>query len=158
MAEKDSVIMYKRMCRALKESGFNHERDDARLRINAKVNGDNPIKVMMQIDDMRKLVSYYTHLDFEVAPDDRHIFAQGVCALNLLLADGSFDFNPKTGKCLFRMTSAFRDSAISDEVFNYVLFVANKIVCDYKDVLQLLASGKINLDNFLKLIKEGRDE
>lgn len=153
MADKDSVIMYRRLSDALDDLGWKYERDDMRLKINTSINcGGQTLNASVQMDDNKKLIYCYTQLNFEVEEEFRKAFSQGVCMVNMLIRNGSFDFSPKSGKCAFRMTSSYRDSIVGKEVLQYILLVATKIIDLYNAKLFMLATGKITLDELNKTL------
>ena len=154
MADKDSVIMYKKLSETLDGLGFKYESDDMRLKATTTVNcGGQPLTMSVQIDDNKKLVFCHAELNIEVTEELRKSFVQGVCMVNMRLKDGSFDMSPKSGKCVFRMTSNFRDSIVGRELLEYVILVASKIIDVYIGKLLMLADGKMTLEEFKTALK-----
>ena len=149
MANKDSLKLYKQMCKVIDDIGWTYERDEEKLRVDFSVNGDDlPIKFMMKIDESMQLISVYSYLDVNVKPEDYSEFAIAICLVNRKILNGSFDFNPINGTCLYRINSSYRESIIDDALFRYLLSVVCSTVDRYNDKLFMLAAGKITLTQF----------
>lgn len=149
MANKDSLKLYKQMCKVIDDIGWTYDRDEEKLRVDFKVNGDDlPIKFMMKIDEDMNLISVYSYLDVDVKPENYPEFSVAICLVNKKILNGSFDFNPINGNCLYRINTSYRESIIDDEVFRYLLSVVGNTVDRYNDKLFMLAAGKITLTQF----------
>ena len=49
------------------------------------------------------------------------------------------------------MTSSFKDSMLSKEVFEYMVYVSCNTIDDYNEKLFLLSENQLTLEEFLKL-------
>ena len=71
-------------------------------------------------------------------------------AINERTVDGSFDYNYKNGKIVFRLTTSFKSSIVSKELFDYVIDVSASTVDEYNDKLEAIAKDKLDLEKFIK--------
>ena len=91
-------------------------------------------------------------------PEDKRVeFALAVCAANYTLIDGSFDYNIRNGKILFRMTSSYRGGIFSEnlifitkDMFKYMIAVAISTVEKYNDKFLMIAKGRMTIQQFIE--------
>lgn len=156
--EKDirqAKIAFDTLCEMLDSHEWNYNRDDDNLIVKCGANGEDlPIDIRIKVDADRQLVSLYSSLPFNVPEDDRVMAAVAVSAANFSMVDGSFDYNLANGSILFRLTSSIRESIVSKELFEYMLFVSCSTVDNYNDKFLMLIKHAISLEEFIKLSKE----
>jgi hypothetical protein len=71
--------------------------------------------------------------------------ALAVNVINTSIINGVFEIDLSTGTIYFRLVNSFRDSLISQEVYNYVLGCSCVTVDKFNDKLVALADGKLTL-------------
>ncbi len=143
------------LCEMLDMHNWHYDRDDENLIIKCGANGDDlPIDIRIKVDPELQIVSLYSNLPFKVPEDDRVMAAVAVSAANFNMVDGSFDYNLATGTILFRMTSSFRESLLSKDMFEYMLFVSCLTVDRYNDKFLMLIEHKMSLEDFINFSKE----
>lgn len=148
---KRAKEVYEQLCKALDNVKWHYGRDDENLILHFSVNGEDiPMEFIMVIDAERKLVRMLSLLPFVAEPEHVEDVALATSWANYRMADGSFDFNVKEGKIIYRMTSSFRESLISDDVLIYMVQYACYAVDKYNDQLFMLAKGNITIDQFIK--------
>ncbi|MDE6690946.1 MAG: YbjN domain-containing protein [Clostridia bacterium] len=148
---KNARNVFNTLCGMLDEKDFHYEIHEDDLVVTFGMQGENmPMQFVINIDDKRDLVRVLSLLPFEFAEDKRVDAAIATCQINYRLADGSFDFDCKTGRVIFRMTSSYKDSLISMEVFEYLIAVASFTIDQYSDKLLMLSKGTVTVEEFFK--------
>jgi hypothetical protein len=90
-------------------------------------------------------------MPFNMPEDKRIDGALAICAANFGLIDGSFDYDLSDGQIVFRLTSSYRESLLSEELFKYMVMVSAGTIDKYNDRLFMLAKDMITLEKFLEL-------
>lgn len=153
---RQAKIAFATLCDMLDSHEWKYDRDDEQLVIKCGANGDDlPIDIRIKVDPDRQLVSLYSHLPFSVPEEERVMAAVAVSAANLNMVDGNFDYNIASGAILFRLTSSFRESLVSKDMFEYMLFVSCSTVDNYNDKFLMLIKHAMTLEDFIKFSKEG---
>lgn len=146
---------YHTLCKALDNVGWNYQRKDDEFKIMFGVNGDDiPMNFLVIVDAERQLIRLLSLLPFQMNEDKRIEGAVATCAINYLLADGSFDFDIEEGHVMFRMTNTFRGSIIGEELVNHMVSVACFTVDKYNDMLSALNDGSISLSDFIQSLND----
>ncbi len=111
---------------------------------------DIPMQFVLNVDSDRQLIRLLSPIPVTFEGDKRIEGAIATCQANYRIADGSFDFDFKQGRILFRMTSSYIDSLISKDVFEYMVAVASYTVDEYNDKFFMLAKGQLPIEEFFK--------
>ena len=149
--EKKAQEVFRTLCEHLKDRKWTYETHEADKVVTFGVNGDDiPMHFVLQIDAERELIRLHSPLNMPFPEEKRLDGAIATCQVNYRLADGSFDYEYTTGKVYFRMTSSYRDSLISKELFDYMISCACYTVDEYNDKFLMLAKGALPLESFLK--------
>lgn len=148
-------IAFDTLCEMLDNNGWTYTKDSENLAVYSGATGDDlPIDIRIVIDPDKQLISLFSELTFIVPEDDRIALAAAICAANYTMVDGCFDYNVFTGKIIFRMTSSIRNSIISKDLFEYMLYVSCATVDNYNDKLFMLTKHAISLEDFINVTKE----
>lgn len=143
------------LCEMLDSQGWHYNRDDKNLTVKCGANGDDlPIDIRIKVNVEKQLVSLYSQLPFSVPEDDRVMMALAVSAANYNMVDGNFDYNISNGNIIFRLTSSFRESFVSKDMFEYMLYVSCSTVDNYNDKFFMLTKHTMSIDDFIKFSKE----
>ena len=146
--------VYADLCAALDKRKWSYKKHDEELVITFSVSGDDiPMEFMLIIDAERQLLQVLSKLPFAVPEDKRVDLAIATCVVSNHLADGSFDFDIKSGAIIFRMTSCFRGSKIGDGLFEYLVFCSAATVDDYNDTFFAISKGMMGVDDLIKKIQ-----
>ncbi len=154
MADNNKLIYareaYDGLCKSLDSIGWKYQRMDDELKIMFGVNGDDlPMTFLAIVDADRQLVRLISLLPFKMNKDKMVEGAVSVCAINYLLADGSFDLDLEEGNILFKLTSSFRNSLLGEETFKYMVAVACHTIDLYNDKLFDLSEGRLSMGDLL---------
>lgn len=152
---KQAQNAFATLCEMLDDHGWRYHRDDEKLRVECGANGEDlPIDIRITVDPDKQLVTLLSQLPFKVPEEDRVMGAVAISAANYNMVDGNFDYNLASGSIIFRLTSSIRDSLISKNVFEYMLFVSCATVDNYNDKFLMLIKHAMSLDDFIKFTKE----
>ena len=146
---------YRTFCEMLDDQGWKYDRNDGNMEISSGAKGDDlPINILVKVDADKQLVTLLSKLPFKAPEEEIALTAIGVCAANFNMVDGSFDLNPQTGSIIFRLTTSIRDSLISKDAFEYMLYVSCSTIDNYNDKFLGLIKHTISLEEFLDFAKE----
>ena len=148
---KKALSVYKILCDALDERNWKYQKHPEDLVVTFTVTGEDiPMNFVLMIDAKRELVRLVSPLPFTFSEEKRLEGAIATSFANYKLADGSFDYNYKEGKLNFRMTSSFKDSLISKELFQYMIACACYTVDEYNDKFLMINKGMLSIADFCK--------
>ena len=138
------------ICKSLREIGFDFELNDENARIYFEYKGEDfNTKFIIRVDEMAELIYVYSYLPFSVPQEKMYEMAVAVCVASNNLVDGYFDLDMESGDIMFKMTISFKSSKVGESVGAQIGFIAPLIVEANDDSLYDLASGKIDLPQFL---------
>ncbi len=148
---KNAQNVYKTLCAMLDEKELKYEKHEDDLVVTFILGGDDiPMQFVLNVDSDRQLIRLLSPIPVTFEGDKRIEGAIATCQANYRIADGSFDFDFKQGRILFRMTSSYIDSLISKDVFEYMVAVASYTVDEYNDKFFMLAKGQLPIEEFFK--------
>lgn len=134
---------------------WHYRNDDEKMHIECKVSGDDlPMEIDFYIKPKAMLIQVLSQLPFKAKEEKRVDMAVATQMANWQLMNGSFDFNMESGITVFRMTSSYRDSLISEELVSYMLDVSALTIDDYNEKLFAVATGIMDLDAFEREINK----
>lgn len=149
---KKAVEVYGTLCSMLDNIGWHYDKIEEKLMIKSGVKGDDlPIDFIVIVKPRNEVVQFISSMPFNMPEDKRVEGALAVCAANYGLVDGSFDYDLSDGQILFRLTSSYRDSLLSEALFEYMIMVSASTVDKYNDRFFMLAKGMIDVQKFLEL-------
>ena len=148
---KNAESVYKTLCEMLDEHKWRYDRHDKDLCITFTATGEDiPRNFVVAIDPERDLVRLISPMPFRFSESKRIEGAIATCQVNYKLADGSFDYSFSEGRINFRMTSSYKDSLISKELFAYMIGCAGYTVDAYNDKFLMIDKGLIAIEDFVK--------
>ena len=155
MAEYDmkkAVEVYDTLCSMLDNIGWKYDKVEEKLMVKSGVKGEDlPIDFLMFVKPRNQVVQFISSMPFNMPEDKRVEGALAVCTANYGLVDGSFDYDLSDGQILFRLTSSFRDSLLSEALFEYMIMVSASTIDKYNDRFFMLAKGMISLEQFIEM-------
>ncbi len=147
---EQSKIAFNTLCKALEHNDWSYDKDEKELKIECKARGDDlPMDIRICIYPDNMVIALYSNMPFVIQEDKRLETAIAVSAVNNNLVDGSFDFNIANGNLLFRLTSSFRESTVSEEVFSYMLHCSCITIDEYNDKFLMLSKGIVSIEKFI---------
>ena len=94
--------VYATICETFDDRNWSYDRDDEELIIRSGVQGDDlPMHLRIKVEPNLQIVSLYSHLPFDISEDDIVMMTVAVCAANLNMVNGNFDFNIRNMFCNF---------------------------------------------------------
>ena len=144
---------YDTLCEMLNEKDWKYDSDEDKFTIRSGARGDDlPIDIKIVVDPERLIVSLLSQLPYNVPKEKRVELALAISTINYVVVDGSFDYSPVTGSIVFRMTSSFRESLVSKEMFEYMLYVSCTTIDEYNDKFLMLGKGMLSIEQFIASI------
>ena len=148
---KNAIAVFQTLCETLDDRNWKYDQHPEDFVVHFIVGGDDiPMEFVVYIDSERELVRMMSQLPFAFSEEKRIDGAIATCQATYKLADGSFDYDFKTGKILFRMTSSFRGSLISKELFAYMIDCSCYTVDEYNDKFLMIDKGMLSIEDFFK--------
>ncbi len=143
--------VYATIIRMLDNMEWKYEKHEDDLLIKSGVKGDDlPIEFIMVVRPKNQVVQFISSLPFNMPEDKRVDGAIAVCVANYGLVDGSFDYDLRDGEIRFRLTCSYRESTLSEELFNYMIMVSASTVDNYNDKFFMIAKGMMTVQQFIE--------
>lgn len=151
MKSKAAQNMFSALCAFLDEKKLKYQKDEEDLTVNFAMEGKSfPLEFVFIIDEKRDLIRIHSPISAQFVGERLLDGAIAACQVNWTMADGSFDYDYRKGIIWFRLTSSYKDSLISKDVFFYMLSVALYAMEEYNDKFFLLSKGEIDIEEFFK--------
>lgn len=148
---KKAKSVYNTLCEMLDEKDMKYEKHIDDLVVTFNISGDDlPMRFVINVDAERELIRMLSPIPVTFGEDKRVEGAIATCQATYRLADGSFDYDFEDGKVLFRITSSYRDSLISKDLFEYMVACASYTVDEFNDKFFMLAKGQMPIEDFFK--------
>lgn len=127
--------------------------DDYMLRLEIK-GEDLPIVIFIVVDADRGIIMVKSPEFATFPPDKLDIAAKAVCAINYVIADGSYALSLEDGSIMWTITSCFRGSLVGEETIAYLMGASLFTLDHYNDRLLMLKMGALDLDTFVGMLCE----
>ena len=143
--------VYNTLIKMLDSRDWKYEKHEDKLLIKSGIQGDDlPVEYIMLVNPRNEVVQFLSALPFKMPEDKRVDGALAVCVANYGLVDGSFDYDLTDGEIRYRLTSSYRESELSPELFEYMMMVAASTVDNYNDRFFMLSKGMITIQQFIE--------
>ena len=153
MADNKQVLaqqVYGKLIDALETRKWHYSREDDKLRVRFEVHGDDfPMNMIMSIDADRQLIRLLSLIPFNMSEDKRMEGAIATCVASFGLPDGSFDYDITDGTIGFRLTHAFHDSQIGENLLHYMISWSCAVIDKYNDKFFAIDKGYLSLQDFI---------
>ncbi len=148
---KHAQSVYETICKTLESRDWNFTRHDENLTITCGARGEDlPMDIIIIVNPNAQVVSVYSPMPFKIAEEKRVEAALAVCVANFGLVNGTFDYDFSEGEIRFRIVSSFRESILSEELFNYMVIIAASTVDDYNDKFLMVSKGMMSIQQFIE--------
>ena len=135
----------------LENRNWKYEAHEEHLLIKSGIQGDDlPVSFIVVVNPRNQVVQFISAMPFKMPEEKRVDAAIAVCAANYGLVDGSFDYDLRDGEIRFRLTSSYRESTLSEDLFEYMILVSASTVDKYNDKFFMLSKGMIGVEKFLE--------
>jgi len=146
---------YALLCKMLDNRDWHYDKIEEDLVIKSGVKGEDlPIDFIMRVNPRNQVVSFISWLPFKTDETKRVDMALAVSVANYGMVDGSFDYDLSDGTILFRLTSSYRESILSEELFEYMLMVSAATVDAYNDKFFMISKGMLSVQQFIESEKK----
>lgn len=143
--------VYATLIRMLDGIEWKYEKHEDELLIKSGVRGDDlPIDFIMVVRPKNQVVQFISSMPFNMPEDKRVDGAIAVAVANYGLVDGSFDYDLRDGEIRFRLTCSYRESTLSEELFNYMVMVSASTVDNYNDKFFMISKGMMTVQQFIE--------
>ncbi len=148
---KQAQNVYETFCKSLDARGWKYTRHEEDLVITCGVRGEDlPMDLVIIVNPKAQVVSVISQMPFSIPEDKRAEMAMAVCVANNGLINGTFDFNVLKGDIRFRVVSSYRESILSEELFNYMIVIAAGTVDQYNDKFLMIAKGMMTIQQLIE--------
>ena len=149
---RKAVEVYETLCSMLDNINWKYDKIEEKLMIKSGVKGDDlPIDFLVIVKPRNQVVQFISSLPFNMPEDKRVEGALAICTANYGLVDGSFDYDLSDGQIVFRLTSSYRESLLSEALFEYMIMVSASTIDKYNDRFFMLAKNMITLEKFMEM-------
>lgn len=148
---KKAKEVFNTLVKMLDTRDWKYEKHEDELLIKSGVRGDDlPVEFVVVVRPKNEVVQFISSMPFRMPEDKRVDGAIAVCAANYGLIDGSFDYDLSDGEIRFRLTSSYRESTLSEDLFEYMILVSASTVDQYNDKFFMIAKGLMTVQQFLE--------
>ncbi len=148
---KKAKEVFNTMIKKLDSIGWKYEKHEEKLLIKSGVKGDDlPVEFIVVVNPRNEVVQFLSAMPFNMPEDKRVDGAIAVCVANYGLVDGSFDYDLSDGEIRFRLTSSYRESILSGDLFEYMIMVAASTVDQYNDKFFMISKGMLTIQQFIE--------
>lgn len=148
---KKAREVFNTMIKKLDSIGWKYEKHEEKLLIKSGVKGDDlPVEFIVVVNPRNEVVQFLSAMPFNMPEDKRVDGAIAVCVANYGLVDGSFDYDLSDGEIRFRLTSSYRESILSGDLFEYMIMVAASTVDQYNDKFFMISKGMLTIQQFIE--------
>ncbi len=152
-ALKAAKTTFETVCRVVDKIGWSYDKDEENLSIDTSIRGDDlTLLLNVRVDVHSQVVILESKLPFNIQQEYYEDVARAINYVNKKLIDGAFNFASRYGAVYFRATECFKESLISDEVFEDLIRDSLNEVDRYNDYLFYLGVGIKTLDDFLAYV------
>lgn len=151
---KQAQAVYDSICKALDARNWKYSKAEDMLSIYCTAQGEDlPMDIIMSVNAELSVVCLFSQMPFSVPEPRREALAVAVSQANMQIVDGSFDYDFKTGKIWFRMTSCYLESLISESIFEYMLFTSLLTIDRYNDKFFMVTKKDMDTKEIIDLFK-----
>ena len=151
---KQAKNVFRSLCGMLDNLDWTYDANEEDLTITTGTKGEDlPISLHLEVDADKQIIIIFSQLPFEVPEDQRVLMAIAVSLANHGLPNGSFDYNLANGVILFRITSSYINSLISENLLKYLLAATVVTVDKYNDKFFPVSKENMGPDEVIKFIQ-----
>lgn len=148
---KKAQEVYATIIRMLDTRDWKYSKHEEDLLIKSVLRGEDlPVEFILVVNPRNQVVQFISRLPFDIPEDKRVDGAIAVCTANYGLIDGSFDYDLRDGEIRYRLTCSYRDSQLSEDLFEYMIMTAASTVDNYNDRFFMLAKGRMTVQQFIE--------
>ena len=141
------------LCKALDAEGINYRKDEQKLTVHTAVKGKNTdILVAITLNPDFSVLSLLCPVNVEVPERYKKTFALATSRINFALLDGGYDYNVQSGAVMFRLSTCYEESVLSEEAFRYLLFTAFGTCDEYHAALKTVVERAMTPDQIYNFI------
>ena len=132
MNESDAQKCYETLCRTLEKNDIRYKCDSKSLCVRCSISGrDIEQHYAFSIDPSKMLITLYCEVPVRISREAICDIAFALCMINNAIPDGSFCIDLNEAILYFKMTVSFFSSAVSDQIYLYMLSAAADTIDRY---------------------------
>ena len=148
---KLAKTMYDQICAVMDAKGWKYDKNEKDYVVHSTVVGEDiPMAFVAHVDVERQLVRLISQLPFKFASDKRMEGAIVTSCANYAIVDGCFQYDITDGEIIFKLTSSYRDSLISNETIDYMVKCSLSVVDEFNDKFLMVSKGVMSIEDFLR--------
>lgn len=150
--EKFAEKNYKALCKFLKSKKWKFEEEKENFKVHIDFEFDNS-KIYVVIGFNIGLGTIYAFSkadDLEIPESKQSLIAAAVLIANGKMTDGNFDYKCLNGKIIFRITSCYIGTVLSDSLYEYLISNAYYAVKDYHKKFAAVCTAQLTTLGQLK--------
>ena len=156
-ADPQAQKVFATVCTALDNLGLRRHTDtnsDGSCTAHAGVISDEfRLRLIFTVRYQINSISLIVALPFSAPVSLRMWAAAAVCAVNLSLFEGLFEYNMQDGSFFFRMTENYLDAQIGEQQIRSMCYKATHFIDRYGIKLRRFCEGVVTLEEFLEDVK-----
>ena len=143
--------VYDSLIHTLDTRDWKYDKHEDDLVITSGIKGEDlPIEFIMVVKPQNQVVQLLSRLPFQIPEEKRVDAALAICVANNGLVDGSFDYDLSTGNITFRLTCSYRETELSGDLFEYMIYVSAGTIDDYNDKFFMIAKDMMSVQQFIE--------
>ena len=143
--------IYNQICAVIDARGWKYDKHEEDNAVHFTVVGEDiPMEFIAHVDVERQLVRLISQLPFKFAADKRMEGAIVTSCANNAIVDGCFQYDITDGEIVFKLTSSYRDSLISNETIEYMVSCSLAVVDEFNDKFLMVSKGVMSIEDFFK--------
>ncbi len=151
----DALWAFDIVCRAFDQKGWKYRADSEKLTLITSFKGDDlSIPMTVKVDDQHDILCVYSYLPLTFSSDKIPVGAYAAHLANWQMLNGTFDFDVKNGKMMFRIVQSYRGKALNEKIVCYMIEITANTVDNFNDKLVDLAEGKMNYSKYVSFIEK----
>lgn len=148
---KLAKTIFNQICSVMDAKGWKYDAHEKENVVHFIVVGEDiPMEFIAHVDVERQLVRLMSQLPFKFADDKRIEGAIVTSSANYAIVDGCFQYDITDGEIIFKLTTSYRDSLISNETIEYMVACSVAVVEEFNDKFLMVSKGVMSVEDFLK--------
>ncbi|MDE6690407.1 MAG: YbjN domain-containing protein [Clostridia bacterium] len=155
--EKDTNAMFakknfKVLCKYLDKKKWKYTKEEEKFRIEiAFSDRAHNVYVYLRFNEELGIVSALTSMSLPEIPENRRsLMAAAITLANGRLTEGNFDYNCLKDKILFRMSTSYIESVLSESLYEYMISVAFHTIKEYYGKFEEICTAELKTITQLK--------
>ncbi len=144
---------FESVCAVLDGHGWAYDKDKNEFEVGFTADGkDMPIGLTLKVNPELMTVTAYALIPVEPPEDKAEDLAVATALVNEQTVHGNFEYDVKTRRIYFRVSTSYRDSEVDKDVYFYLIGVAFSTADKVAVVVKALCDGTTTLDKLIEAV------